>query len=399
MGKMISRTDPVIGIVRVLGSTSQELSYDAWGRLRDPSTHALYNPANEPELIFGRGYCGHEHLTGLGLINMNARLYDPLLGRFLSSDPHIATPFMSQAYNRYSYGLNNPIAIIDRNGEFPILVALGVIVGGYLGGVIANNGSKQKWNPFKWNYNNVWTYVGIIGGGFLGGYAGNAIALGKLGVSIGAVSPFASIGLNYSKDKSGKPSTDIAINTPMGGHWNSGEEKASQNAENSYNRAVESMRYYYNSITSNLSTNSSAIRYHGPRELIPYATKLSNTSTYMYYYGQVLPITINSINSRYVSPEDQRKIFEMAGGYVGSWVGGRTMGISMASLYSETGLGTIVAGGYGYIVGSYMGYQMGSNLGDSFFNIWYDLYYNTYSSLKEIENYSNSIQNYYQPIW
>ena len=89
----------------------------------------------------------------------------------------------------------------------------------------------------------------------------------------------------------------------------------------------------------------------------------------------------------------------MAGGYVGSWVGGRTMGISMASLYSETGLGTIVAGGYGYIVGSYMGYQMGSNIGDSFFNIWYDLYYNTYSSLKEIENYSNSIQNYYQPIW
>ena len=51
---------------------------------------------------------------------------------------------------------------------------------------------------------------------------------------------------------------------------------------------------------------------------------------------------------------------------MGSWVGGRTMGISMASLYSETGLGTIVAGGYGYIVGSYMGYQMGSNLGDSF---------------------------------
>ena len=48
--------------------------------------------------------------------------------------------------------------------------------------------------------------------------------------------------------------------------------------------------------------------------------------------------------------------------------------------------------------GSYMGYQIGSNLGNSLFDIWYDLYY-TYSSLKEIENYSNSIQNSYQPIW
>ena len=62
--------DHLGSITRVVGSTSQELSYDAWGRLRDPSTHALYNPANEPELILGRGYCGHEHLTGLGLINM-----------------------------------------------------------------------------------------------------------------------------------------------------------------------------------------------------------------------------------------------------------------------------------------------------------------------------------------
>ena len=84
---------------------------------------------------------------------------------------------------------------------------------------------------------------------------------------------------------------------------------------------------------------------------------------------------------------------------VGSWIGGRAMGIAMAGLFSETGLGAVIAGGNGYIVGSYMGNQMGSNLGDSLFNIWYDLYYNTYSSLKEIENYSNSIQNYYQPIW
>ena len=119
----------------------------------------------------------------------------------------------------------------------------------------------------------------------------------------------------------------------------------------------------------------------------------------MYYSWQLIPIALNSLDSKYVSPEDQRRLFEMAGGFVGSWIGGRAMGIAMAGLFSETGLGAVIAGGNGYIVGSYMGNQMGSNLGDSLFNIWYDLYYNTYSKLKELENYSNSIPNSYQPIW
>ena len=40
----------------------------------------------------GRGLTGHEHLDGLGLIHMNARLYDPILGRFLSPDPYVQLP-------------------------------------------------------------------------------------------------------------------------------------------------------------------------------------------------------------------------------------------------------------------------------------------------------------------
>lgn len=30
-----------------------------------------------------RGFTGHEHLDGVGLIHMNGRVYDPVLGRFL----------------------------------------------------------------------------------------------------------------------------------------------------------------------------------------------------------------------------------------------------------------------------------------------------------------------------
>ena len=99
------------------GAVVQELSYDAWGRLRDPSTQVVYTPGNEPELFLGRGYEGHEHLTQFGLINMNARLYDPVVGRFLSPDPYVQSPDFSQNFNRYSYCLNNPLKYSDPSGE------------------------------------------------------------------------------------------------------------------------------------------------------------------------------------------------------------------------------------------------------------------------------------------
>ena len=91
--------------------------YDPWGRLVDNSTGVPYAPGSEPSLFLGRGYTGHEYLPWFGLINANARLYDPLLGRFLSPDPYVQDPDFSQNYNRYSYCLNNPLKYTDESGE------------------------------------------------------------------------------------------------------------------------------------------------------------------------------------------------------------------------------------------------------------------------------------------
>ena len=74
-------------IASVDGALVAEYSYDPWGRLRNPETLELYASGEEPELFLGRGVTGHEHLPYFGLINMNARLYDPFTGRFLSPDP------------------------------------------------------------------------------------------------------------------------------------------------------------------------------------------------------------------------------------------------------------------------------------------------------------------------
>ena len=48
---------------------------------------------------------------------MHARYYSPNLGRFMSVDPVGGTIGSSQSWNRYSYVDNNPIAVVDPNGE------------------------------------------------------------------------------------------------------------------------------------------------------------------------------------------------------------------------------------------------------------------------------------------
>lgn len=126
------------------GVLLQEISYDAWGRFRNPENQILRTADNEIFTNLGRGYGGHEHLHETGLINMNARLYDPSIGRFLSPDPYIQVPDNSQNFNRYSYCLNNPLIYKDENGEFIFGYVFGFFKG--LGKLVSGNG---KWHsPF-----------------------------------------------------------------------------------------------------------------------------------------------------------------------------------------------------------------------------------------------------------
>jgi len=64
----------------------------------------------------GGGYTFHEHYDKLGLINMNGRVYDPIVGRFLSVDPLVGNPLSAQDYNGYSYCANNPLKYTDPSG-------------------------------------------------------------------------------------------------------------------------------------------------------------------------------------------------------------------------------------------------------------------------------------------
>lgn len=111
------------------GNLLEELSFDAWGQRRNPETWTYDNVPSS--FLFDRGYTGHEHLDAFGLINMNGRMYDPLSGRFLSTDAYVQAPEFTQSHNRYSYCLNNPLKYTDPDGEFWHIV-IGAAVGGIL---------------------------------------------------------------------------------------------------------------------------------------------------------------------------------------------------------------------------------------------------------------------------
>ena len=94
------------------GQIIDSYSFDAWGK----RVGNEWNTSDETTHLFQRGYTGHEHLDAFGLINMNGRMFDPMLARFLSPDPILQDENNTQNYNRYSYCLNNPFRYFDPSG-------------------------------------------------------------------------------------------------------------------------------------------------------------------------------------------------------------------------------------------------------------------------------------------
>lgn len=249
-------------VLNTSGTDLQHLSYDAWGRLRNPSNKQVYSAANTPTLLLGRGYTGHEHLTDFGLINMNGRLYDPVLGRFLSPDNYVQSPFFSQNFNRYSYCLNNPLRYNDKDGDWILELVL-AIVGAYIGGVASNSGEL---NPGHWNYKAATTWLGM-GVGAIVGYAGGYGILNPGTISFGASisTPWVSVGgLATSSTAALGGGTDWKFNFHWttaagdGGTTEYSPSKLDEQVGQIFDDAVADMRSYYNRYSSDIHTGLDA---------------------------------------------------------------------------------------------------------------------------------------------
>jgi RHS repeat-associated protein len=96
------------------GNVVERDSYDAWGKRRFPN--GADDPSGSLTSQTTRGFTGQEELADVGLVHLNGRVYDPLIGRMMSADPFVPDPMNGQAWNRYSYVINNPLALTDTNG-------------------------------------------------------------------------------------------------------------------------------------------------------------------------------------------------------------------------------------------------------------------------------------------
>lgn len=173
-----------LGSVRCLaaidGAPLETCSYGAWGGITAGGLPSI-----------GRGYTGHEHLPWFGFINMNARLYDPNVGRFLSADPYVQAPFSTQNYNRYAYALNNPLKYTDESGELLglVLLLLGndpILCG--IGNLIAHSVNNESLGGGKWaKYLGQGMLAGLIGTHIEGSMMAAAGTPGLVGMAGGAM--------------------------------------------------------------------------------------------------------------------------------------------------------------------------------------------------------------------
>ena len=173
-------TDNLGSYTRIYDNSGNEVyhaEYDPWGK-QTVMTNTIH---------FFRGYTGHEMLMGWNIINMNGRLYDPVLGRFLSPDNYVQLPDYSQSYNRYTYCLNNPLKYTDPSGEFWHL-----IIGAAIGGVFNWMSNGCQFNAKGLGYFTTGAVAGAVGAGVAAGVnvamAGGSFWSGAMGLAQGVAS-------------------------------------------------------------------------------------------------------------------------------------------------------------------------------------------------------------------
>ena len=159
------------------GTKVFDASYDAWGK----QTVTLNS------IGLHRGYTGHEMLSEFDIINMNGRLYDPVLGRFFSPDNYVQMPDNSQNFNSYSYCLNNPLKYTDPSGEFGNL-----IIGAAIEGIFNWASHGFQLNAKGLGYFATGAVAGAVGAGLASGMnvamAGGNFWTGAAGLAKGIAS-------------------------------------------------------------------------------------------------------------------------------------------------------------------------------------------------------------------
>ena len=155
---------------------SYQYSYSPWGvRTHQVGGNTVFYQPGDDSLLGPsyRTYTGHEDLWMFGLINANARLYNPYLGRFISPDPLLNSEGGPLDYNPYIYARNNPYKYIDRNGEIWWLIP--AMICGF--GLAAANFD---------HIDNIFEFVGNFSLGFVANVTAIGLSIGVVAIVGGA---------------------------------------------------------------------------------------------------------------------------------------------------------------------------------------------------------------------
>ena len=117
-------------VVRILNEGGAEVAiytYDAWGKnlqITDGSGNDVSADTSHIANINPFRYRGYYYDVETGWYYLNARYYDPNVGRFLSPDTILGANGGLQGYNLFAYCNNNPVMFADPSGNFAIFGGL-----------------------------------------------------------------------------------------------------------------------------------------------------------------------------------------------------------------------------------------------------------------------------------
>ena len=153
----------IIGLIDKNGTEVVSYTYDTWGKpisiegsLKD--TVGVKNPYR---------YRGYRYDSETGLYYLNARYYNPELGRFINADAIGGEIGTVLSHNGFAYCMNNPVNMEDPSGNIAWW-AVGAVIGAIAGGIAGAVYSYKKTGSVDWRY----VAGGAVGGALIGAGVG-----------------------------------------------------------------------------------------------------------------------------------------------------------------------------------------------------------------------------------
>lgn len=136
---------------------------DASGNILTTSDYQPYGSQVLGSTVVGPGYTGHVNDADSGLVYMQARYYDPVIGRFMSTDPNSNMIARVYSFGRYVYANDNPVGNIDPNGKETIAIGFSGIAANQAGGTGSSQitFSMSGWHISTFRIGTYWTAGGI----------------------------------------------------------------------------------------------------------------------------------------------------------------------------------------------------------------------------------------------